>query len=282
MIAQIGGGIILAPSNAAVANVALKVLTLKQFDCKDIVVFGENCHESIQFLSPIHRSRYFATFREKYWKQCSKKIDLDVFLSDFSTWLRLDKGKLVRMKVDPKDSYSLVKRRLLIGFASWLRVNNVTSQGDKVTFEDLEARCPKVNSDNVKGQQLLHKIISGAKVVLCTLNTAGSHVLRKSSKFETLFLDEAAQCPDAEFYIATTFPGIKRIVTIGDPRQLNATVLDRDCQEMGYGKLLFVCAISTTHNSHTLTCSLLYFQGYRGCSIPWRFWALQKFICLIL
>lgn len=238
MIAQIGGGIILAPSNAAVANVALKVLTLKQFDCKDIVVFGENCHESIQFLSPIHRSRYFATFREKYWKQCSKKIDLDVFLSDFSTWLRLDKGKLIRVKVDRKDSYSPVQRRLLIGFASWLRVNNVTSQGDKVTFEDLEVRCSKVNSDNVKGQQLLHKIISGAKVVLCTLNTAGSHVLRKSSKFETLFLDEAAQCPDAEFYIATTFPGIKRIVTIGDPRQLNATVLDRDCQEMGYGKIL--------------------------------------------
>ena len=34
----------------------------------------------------------------------------------------------------------------------------------------------------------------------------------------------------------TTFPGIKRIVLIGDPKQLSSTVLDKDCESMGYGK----------------------------------------------
>ena len=44
------------------------------------------------------------------------------------------------------------------------------------------------------------------------------------------------KCPEAEFYIATTFPGVKRIVCIGDPMQLNATVVNIDCISMGFGK----------------------------------------------
>jgi len=68
MVASIGRGIIVAPSNAAVANVAIKVLTFRQFDVSSVVVFGENCEESVRFLSPIHRSRQFVTLRDKYWK----------------------------------------------------------------------------------------------------------------------------------------------------------------------------------------------------------------------
>ena len=43
------------------------------------------------------------------------------------------------------------------------------------------------------------------------------------------------QCTEAEFYIATNFPGVKRIVLIGDPKQLNATVLNSEIKDLGYG-----------------------------------------------
>jgi superfamily I DNA and/or RNA helicase len=73
------------------------------------------------------------------------------------------------------------------------------------------------------------------RVLLFTLNTAGS--LRKIAqpKFDLLILGEAGQCPESEFYIATEFPGVKHIVVVGDPQKLPATVLDQGCQEQaGY------------------------------------------------
>lgn len=87
------------------------------------------------------------------------------------------------------DSKKELKVKLLEGFARWLRLPL-----DKVSWQAIGAHCPRVD-DTEKGQQAMRKIISKAKVVLCTLNTAGSSFLRKTlcGKFDTLFLDEAAQ-----------------------------------------------------------------------------------------
>ena len=63
-----------------------------------------------------------------------------------------------------------------------------------------------------------------------------------SAVFSSAFLNSLsslysfAQCTEAEFYIVATFPGIKRMVLVGDPRQLNSTVLDKDCKAMEYGE----------------------------------------------
>jgi senataxin len=72
---------------------------------------------------------------------------------------------------------------------------------------------------------------------MCTLNTAGSQFLRNAAgkHFHTLLLDEGGQCPEAEFYICTTFPGVRRIIVVGDPQQLPATVIDPRIQHAGYG-----------------------------------------------
>ena len=171
-----------------------------------------------------------------------------------------------------------VHQLLLFGFAKWLHL----PQPDGVSIEVIEALCPRVD-DSEKGQRVLCNLLADAKVVLCTLNTAGSTFLRRAlgGRFNTLFLDEAAQvsstllyvllylsmnmpthhllsirfdkqCPEVEFYIATTFPGITRIVLIGDPMQLNATCISYDLLDMGYGKLDLILIWRTHH-----TCSLL-------------------------
>ena len=64
--------------------------------------------------------------------------------------------------------------------------------------------------------------VASGKVLLCTLNTAGSRSLRNAialsnDKPELCIVDEAGQCTEAEFYIATTFSSIKRLVVFGDP-----------------------------------------------------------------
>jgi senataxin len=69
------------------------------------------------------------------------------------------------------------------------------------------------------------------------LNSAGLGFLRKAAgeKFCTFLLDEDGQFAEAEFYIATSFPGIKQITVIGDPQQLPATVIALACKNAGYG-----------------------------------------------
>jgi hypothetical protein len=188
-----GGIIVTAPSNAAVANLALNLVSRTSSSCFDVVVWGENCDKSVRFLNPIHRSTRYYDFRKSY------KATFD------------DEEKINQVRA----------------FASWLHLDV-----DTTTWEDLESFCQQGNEEN------RHNLLDSTRVVLCTLNTAGSTTLRKAAKrkFGLLLLDEAGQCPEADFYIATTFPGVKRVVVVGDPKQLPATVVHQSCQEAGYGE----------------------------------------------
>jgi len=60
-------------------------------------------------------------------------------------------------------------------------------------------------------------------------------MLTRNLKVNTLMLDEGGQTPEAEFFIATQFPGVAKIVVVGDPMQLPATVIALDCKKCGYG-----------------------------------------------
>jgi len=101
-----------------------------------------------------------------------------------------------------------------------------------ITIGHLSSLCDAPNE---------RKAVAKASVVLCTLNTAGSKSLRnaakkRNKKFELVILDEAGQCPEAEFYIITTFPGVQRVVVVGDPAQLPATVVNTACEDCGFGE----------------------------------------------
>ena len=184
----------LAPSNAAVANVALRLVRDKdQFGRENVVVWGDNCSSSVRFLNP--------KFRYKEYRH---------FIKDYSGL------------EDEKEQQEKLQK-----LAAWL-----APERSELSLEDVEALCTDESG---------HKSIAAARVVLCTLNTAGSMALRKAvnackHKFELCVLDEASQCTEAEFYIATTFPGVKRVVVVGDPRQLGPTVVDKNCDALGYGE----------------------------------------------
>eukprot|EP00804_Cyclotella_cryptica_P026502 CCRYP_008149-RB/>CCRYP_008149-RB protein AED:0.03 eAED:0.03 QI:2292/1/1/1/0.86/0.83/24/285/2253 len=211
MVASLkGGSMVLASSNAAVANIAMKLMSIAKLSVHEIAIFGDNCNEHVEFLSPIHRSHRYHRFKKEY----------DIHKND--------SGRQADLKRE---------------FISWLHLDTSTS------LNSLMKHCPHIDLDSRKGQHFLTTIISSAKVVLSTLNTAGSHFLRKAvdSKYDTLFLDEAAQCTEAEFYIATNFPGVERIVLIGDPMQLNATVLNTTIKELGYGNSFMTNAMSCRH-----------------------------------
>jgi hypothetical protein len=76
-----------------------------------------------------------------------------------------------------------------------------------------------------------------ADIVFCTLNSSGSAWLRRNSgPRSTFFLDEGGQCNESDFYLATTYPRVRRIVVMGDPMQLPPTVINTDCKNAGFGR----------------------------------------------
>lgn len=86
-------------------------------------------------------------------------------------------------------------------------------------------------------------LIYGAEIVATTLSSSGKqifldHIMRDNLRFETTLIDEAAQATE----VATLIPlryGCIRLVLVGDPRQLPATVLSQEAERRGLGVSLF-------------------------------------------
>ena len=152
--------VLTAPSNAAVANLALKIHSSSHFRMEHTVVFGQNCDESVRFLNPYHRGIEFNKFMKVYTR-LTDDAKRDAARNKFASWLKLD--------------------------------SNCT------TIEDLARRCPYINLDEKSGRGLFDTLLSSATVIFCTLNSSGSNMLRNAvgRDFSTLILDEAGQCPES-------------------------------------------------------------------------------------
>ena len=199
-IAAIGKDIlVVAPSNAAIANVAVKVYETGRFSLNEISVFGENTDPIAHFLNPKMRGEKF----------------IDVSLKNESAEGNPE-------KVDRN-------RR---GLIEWLRLGE---EAKDMTLAQLGQVCRHYSMESRIGRAELGAQLAESKVVFATLNSAGSPMLTRNLRVHTLMLDEGGQTPEAEFFIATNFPGVKKVVVVGDPMQLPATVIDSDCRESGYG-----------------------------------------------
>lgn len=99
--------IVSAPSNAATANIALKLFATAKFDVSQICVYGLNCDKSVQFLNPTFRRERSEKFHKDYNELTDKKA----------------------------------KARVLCAYAMWLHLNPMTS------YRDLFPECKYLNED---------------------------------------------------------------------------------------------------------------------------------------
>ena len=80
-------------------------------------------------------------------------------------------------------------------------------------------------------------VLAEAELVFCTTSAAADPRL-EAIGFETAVFDEAAQAGE----LATLVPlqhGARRVVLVGDPQQLPATVLSQEAKQRGLGRSLF-------------------------------------------
>jgi senataxin len=96
-----------------------------------------------------------------------------------------------------------------------------------------------------------------ADIVAGTLSGSGrqqflDHVVREDVVFDTAIIDEAAQTTEPSTLIPLKF-GCRRLVLVGDPRQLPATVLSRKAERAGLGLSLFERLERANHEVVMLT-----------------------------
>lgn len=83
------------------------------------------------------------------------------------------------------------------------------------------------------------KVLKESQLVFATLSSSGSAVLENAEiEFDTVVIDEAGQAVETSSIIPLLY-GCKRLILIGDPKQLPATVFSPLCLQHHYDQSLF-------------------------------------------
>ena len=122
--------------------------------------------------------------------------------------------------------------------------DSIKSEQSKIgrQIDDLKSKASTRERDNkIRRTQFEQEFLDKAHVVCATLSSSGHHMFRdlKGIDFETVIIDEAAQCVELSALIPLKYGCIKCIL-VGDPKQLPPTVLSQAAQKYGYDQSLFV------------------------------------------
>jgi len=106
--------------------------------------------------------------------------------------------------------------------------------------EEKESGNTVSRQNEINRRKFQQEIIDGAHVLCATLSGSGHDMFRNLNvEFETVIIDEAAQCIELSALIPLKY-GCSKCILVGDPEQLPPTVLSRSAQSFGYEQSLFV------------------------------------------
>lgn len=111
--------------------------------------------------------------------------------------------------------------------------------GSKID-EDKQSGNTFARQNEINRRIFQQEIIDGAHVLCSTLSGSGHNMFQHLNvEFETVIIDEAAQCIELSALIPLKY-GCSKCILVGDPEQLPPTVLSRSAQSYGYEQSLFV------------------------------------------
>ncbi|KAI0535986.1 SEN1 N terminal-domain-containing protein [Xylaria digitata] len=92
----------------------------------------------------------------------------------------------------------------------------------------------------IRRRQIQQDILDSAQVLCATLSGSGHEMFKNLAvEFETVIIDEAAQCVELSALIPLKY-GCSKCILVGDPKQLPPTVLSQSAARYGYDQSLFV------------------------------------------
>ena len=120
------------------------------------------------------------------------------------------------------------------------------------------------------------ELLSKARVIFCTLTTAGSSLLKQTRQVSDLLVDEAAACSEAEICIPFCLRP-ERMLAVGDPMQLPPTIMSRHAADLGLSKsmhdrlmnecdeeyFMLVSSMSFSNTRIVIMLSIIYIYNHR-------------------
>ncbi|CAJ1940448.1 unnamed protein product [Cylindrotheca closterium] len=109
-------------------------------------------------------------------------------------------------------------------------------RNQKEAFNTIEAMKSEIL--DWKQDLIWQDLLSSAHIIFCTLASSGAGILKRSiGEVDDLIVDEAAASCEPEMYIPFHFRP-QRLLAVGDPRQLPATVMSNIAADRGLSKSL--------------------------------------------
>lgn len=224
--------LICAPSNGAVDEIAFRLF------------------EARNFLLDTHLGRKLKIVRmgqdEQVRRNC-QHMTLERLVNDN---LKISGGSLERVskekerlieQLDIKISNLKNRNRFLEAEEAEREMDTLMRQVDRLRREQL-----KGGDIELRKKSLREDILRGADVILTTLNSCRSSYLERTyaksledGGFNCVIIDEASQCSEPETLMPLYYTSISKMILIGDPMQLPATVKSVTAQTAGYGRSFF-------------------------------------------
>jgi ATP-dependent RNA/DNA helicase, senataxin len=134
-----------------------------------------------------------------------------------------------------KDEFDALKRqKAILG-------TRIDKSKDQDTHSNREAEMER--------KRVQQHILDGAHVICATLSGSGHEMFQNLNiEFETVVVDEAAQCVEASALIPLKY-GCAKCILVGDPKQLPPTVLSKEATRFQYEQSLFV-RMQTNYPDH--------------------------------
>ena len=110
-----------------------------------------------------------------------------------------------------------------------------------------------LNKNKLQKQNYEFSLLSKSPILCTTLNNSGNEKLKKNNiSYEYLIIDEACQCVEPACLIPLCH-GIKKLILVGDHKQLPATVFYPKAKNILYNRSLFERLIDNNIPRHILT-----------------------------
>ena len=110
-----------------------------------------------------------------------------------------------------------------------------------------------LNNKKIEKQNYENHLLSNIPILCTTLNNAGSEKLKKSNiSFDVLIIDEGCQCVEPSSLIPLCH-GIKKLILVGDHRQLPASVFYPKAKNILYNRSLFERLLNNNLENNILT-----------------------------
>ncbi|KAJ1134179.1 hypothetical protein NDU88_000638, partial [Pleurodeles waltl] len=251
--------LVCAPSNASIDELMKKIILGFKEKCKDKNHAQGNCGDINLVRLGSEKAISSDVQRFSLDSQVSRRMNKNTFGLDQD--IQKKKEALDQLLDD------LSRRRAIDWCDKQKKNEDLDQQIGRVAAErqQLASQLKEVRKHLPEVQS---KIILESDIICCTLNTSGSFLLETAFRrlghdpFSCVIVDEAGQACEVE----TLIPLIHRcskLILVGDPEQLPATVISTKAEEYGYGQSMMARMRTRLEQSALKTPVLLLTVQYR-------------------